>query len=123
MQDGGGLGHLHHEGAAAPRQVVGGADAGKKTVDDADARPRRGHRQPGLCQQHDQGVLPQIGGLAGHVRPGQQQNAPVRGKVGIVRHEGALAGERRLDHRVAPGLDGEPRILRHFRQLEMILHL
>ena len=39
VQDRRGLDHLDHEGGAAARQIVGGADAAEQAVDDADLRP------------------------------------------------------------------------------------
>ena len=38
VQDRGGLGHFHHEGGAAARQIVGGADAREQAIDHADVR-------------------------------------------------------------------------------------
>ena len=62
----------------------------EQPVHHADARGFRRHRQAGLGEHDDQRVLPQEGGFAGHVRPGQQQHAPVRRQVAIVRHEGGV---------------------------------
>ena len=59
-----GLHHLHHEGGAAARQIVGGADAREQPVDDADPRPRRRHEAADLRQQRDQRVLAQEGRFA-----------------------------------------------------------
>ena len=47
VEDGGGLGHLDHEGGAAARDVVAGADAGVDAVDEAEAHAgRRGRSSP-----------------------------------------------------------------------------
>ena len=40
------LGHLDHEGGAAARQVVGGADTGEEPVGHADMGGRGGHIEP-----------------------------------------------------------------------------
>ena len=76
VQDRRGLDHLDHEGRAAARQVVGGADPAEQLVDDADLRRRRRHEGAHLRQHRDQRVLPQVGRLAGHVRPGDQPERP-----------------------------------------------
>ena len=41
VQDRRGLDHLDHEGRAAAREVIGGADAREQPVDDADMGARR----------------------------------------------------------------------------------
>ena len=83
----------------------------------ADPGRLRRHEQPGLGQHHEQRVLPEEGGFAGHVRPGQQTEALAGRQVAVVRHEGpgAVAGQRRLHHRVAAGDDGELRPLGQLR--------
>ena len=43
-----GLDHLHHEGGAAARQIVGGANPREQPVDDADSRPRGRHEAADL---------------------------------------------------------------------------
>ena len=103
VQDGGGLGHLHHEGGAAARQVVGRADAGEQAVDHADGGAFGRHRQAGLGEHDDQRVLPQEGGFAGHVGAGEQQHALVGRQVAVVGHELRVAGERGFHHRMAAG--------------------
>ena len=44
--------------------------------------PRRRHERPHLRQHRDQRVLPQVGGLAGHVRPGDEPQRPRPRAVG-----------------------------------------
>ena len=70
VEDHGGLGHLHHEGGAAARQVVGGADAGEDAIDDRAAGGLGGHKGTHLGQDGDQRGLAQVGGLAAHVGAG-----------------------------------------------------
>ena len=48
VEDRGGLHHLDHEGRAAARQIVGGADPGEQPVDDADMRLLAGTKEP-IC--------------------------------------------------------------------------
>ena len=77
VQDRRGLDHLDHEGRAAARQIVGGADPAEQAVDDAD--PGRAGRHVGahLRQDRDQRVLPQKGALAGHVGTGDEPDPVV----------------------------------------------
>ena len=115
VQDRGGLDHLDHEGRAPAREIVGGADAREQPVDDADMGRLRRHEGAHLRQHRDQRVLAQEGRLAGHVRAGDQADAPAglgcgRRQLGVVGDEGlAVALQRRLDHRMASRLDAEGR--------------
>ena len=109
VQDAGGLDHLDHEGRAAAREVVGGADAGEQPVDHADMGRSRRHEAAHLGQHRDQRVLAQEGALAGHVRPGQQ---PQRGRPrprsqSLATKLWLAARQRLLDHRVAAATDQE----------------
>ena len=61
---------------------------------------RAGHERTGLRQQGQQRDLPQVGGLAAHVRPGQDDDLRAVGvELHVVRHEGS--GDVPLDDRVA----------------------
>ncbi|KAG0936660.1 hypothetical protein G6F31_015709 [Rhizopus arrhizus] len=100
-QDGGRLGHFHHEGRASTRQIVGGADAGEDAVDLADAGARGGHETADARQQHDQRHLPHVGRFTAHVRAGDQQHAARRVQAAAVGRE-ALNGV--FPHRVAAGV-------------------
>ena len=104
MQDRGGLGHLHHEGGAAARQIVRRADTAEQPVHHADGGGFGGDRQAGLRQHDDQRVLAQEGGLAGHVGAGEQQDALLGREIAVVGHEGGVTGQGSLHHRVAAGI-------------------
>ena len=58
VQNRSGFNHFNHEGRAAPREVVRGADAEKQPVDDANSGAL-GRRTAHLRQQHDHRVLAQ----------------------------------------------------------------
>ena len=60
VEDGGRLRHLHHERGAAPRQVIGSADAGKDAVENGKLGARGGHKAPHLRHQGDQRRLAQV---------------------------------------------------------------
>ena len=88
VEDGRRLRHLDHESRAAARQVVGGADAGEDAVHQPEPRRTCGTKRSHLRHQHDQRGLPQIGRLAAHVRPGDQQDGMRRAvQIKIVGHE------------------------------------
>ena len=59
-------------------QVVLRADAREEAVDHADPRLARGHERAHLRQDHDVAGLPQVDGLPGHVRTGEDHDARVR---------------------------------------------
>ena len=91
MQDGGGLGHLDHEGGAAPREVVGSTHAAEQAIHHADARGLGRHGQSGLGEDDDDGVLAQEGGFSRHVGAGEQQHASVWREIAFIGHEGGSA--------------------------------
>ena len=105
MENGGSLLHLHHERRLPARDVVRRADAREDAVDDRDLRVLRRHERPNLCQQRQQRRLPQIGGLAAHVRTRQDHQLPRCAiEIDVVRHE-RIRGEA-LDHRMT-GIGGD----------------
>ena len=120
VQDRGGFDHFHHERGPPARQVIGGAHPAEDLADDADAGLRGGHETAHLRKDHDQRNLPEIGGFAGHVGPGQKQDmGRILGgaELGIIRHESRPRGAQRgldhrvtsaFDHQVAPGGDLRP---------------
>ena len=113
VEDHGGLDHLDHEGGAAAREIVGGADAREQPVDDADAGAGRRHEGADLRQQRDQRVLAQEGRFAGHVGAGDQPELAGglrrsrREIAGIGDERLAVALQRLLDHGMAAALHGK----------------
>ena len=105
VEDVGRLLHLDEEGRAAAREVVGRADAREDAVDEPDAGGVGGDEAAGLREDGDEGDLAQVGGLAGHVRAGDDEYL-ARGAVEarVVRDEALGAGEL-LDDRVAAAAD------------------
>ena len=102
----GGLHHLDHEGRAPAGQVVGGADAGEQPIDDADVGGPRRHERAHLGQHRDQRVLAQEGGLAGHVRAGDQPEARLRHLVEAGRRVGRAAHQHAVVLDEGAGLGG-----------------
>ena len=117
VQDGRRLHHLHHEGRAAARQIVGRTHAAVEPVHHPDVRALRRHETAHLGQHGDQRVLAQEGRFTGHVRAGQQPQPVVRSEVAVVGDEGpGVAGvQHRLHHRVTPALDREGEAAVHHR--------
>ncbi len=72
VQDVGRLAHLDHEGGLPAREVVARADAGEDAVHQINARVGGGNKRTGVRQQNQQRNLPDVGALAGHVRPGDE---------------------------------------------------
>src|SRR6266849_9086782 len=80
--------HLNHEGGAAARQVVAGADTGEDPVYQPQPGGTRRNERSHLRQDGDERGLPQIRGLATHIRAGQYQNrVSGRVQIEIVRYE------------------------------------
>ena len=98
--------HLDHKGTLSAPQVVGGADAGKDPVDDAQIRGGSRHKASDLRHQADQGHLAHVGGLTGHVGPGDDRDRVLltveRRVVGD-----KVTGEHLLDDRMAAVLDAD----------------
>ncbi|QYU68541.1 MFS transporter [Leptolyngbya sp. 15MV] len=117
VQDRGGLGHLDHEGGTAPGDVVAAADPAEQPVHETEAGRVRRHKQPGLGEHHDQRVLPQPGGFAGHVGAGEQAEAAAGRQVAIIRHEGRAPGaaQRGFHHGMAAAGDAELRAVGELR--------
>ena len=65
--------HLDHERGLAAQDLVGGAHPGEDPVDQADLRLARGHEAAHLGHEHDERGLAEEGGLAAHVRPGEDE--------------------------------------------------
>ena len=71
---------------------------------DAEPRAPRRDEAADLREQGDQRHLAEVGGLARHVRPGEDHDAVGDIQARVVGHEGP-ASEAQLDQGVAPGLD------------------
>ena len=102
------LAHFHHEGGLAARQIVRGTDPRENAVDNSDIRRSGRDKAPDLRHQHNQGALPHIGRLSGHVRTGDDAD-PVFMIVqyGVVGDE--LSGGHHLLHNrmsAFPDVDG-----------------
>ena len=69
-ENGGHLAHLHHKGGLAGGQVIGGADAGKDPVHDADGGAFCRDKGADLGHEDDQGRLAHVGRFTGHVGAG-----------------------------------------------------
>ncbi len=80
VQDRRGLHHLDHEGRAAAREIVGGADAAEQAIDHADPRRLGRHEGADLRQHRDERVLAQEGRFTGHVRAGHQPQRGARAR-------------------------------------------
>ena len=63
--------HLHHEGGLPPRDVVGRTHAREDAIHHRQLAPRARHERSCLREQADERGLPQVGGLAAHIRAGQ----------------------------------------------------
>ncbi len=106
VEDVGGLLHLDHEGGAAAGEVVAGADAREDAVDDADFRRGGRNEAPHLRQDHDEGDLADVGGFAGHVGAGDDEQLVVRAvEERVVGDEPARLGQP-LDDGMAAVADG-----------------
>ena len=90
VEDVGGLAHLDHEGGLAAREVVAGADAGEDAIDEADARLAGGDAAADLRHEGDERDLADVGGFAGHVGAGDEQDLVDSAfELGVVGHERA----------------------------------
>ena len=109
VEDRGGLDHLDHEGRAAARQIVGGADPAEQPVDDAD--PRRSppaRSEPIWARIAISAFWRRKVDLAGHVGAGDEPEPLVRARAQSLATKARLAPlQRRLDHRMAPAADLE----------------
>ncbi len=107
VEDHSGLGHLHHEGGSAARQIVGRANACKHAVDNGQHGGLGGHERSHLGKDCDERRLTKISRFATHVRSGDDGDEfALRLQVQIVRDKpDGFARGQRLDHRVTPGND------------------
>ncbi len=104
------LGHLHVERRLPRREIVAGTDARKDAIDGPELHRLRRNERADLRHDRQQAGLPQIRGLATHVRARQQHETPLAdAHVEIVRHE--LGVEDRLHHGVTPVFDGDEALI------------
>ena len=75
VHDGGGLGHLQHEGGLGVGQVVGRADAGVDGVDGPQAADCAGTKEPMAASSTIRATWRMKVALAAHVRAGDDQHA------------------------------------------------
>ena len=84
IQYGGDLAHFDEKSGAAAGQIIGGPDAREDAIGDRQPRLLGGHKRAHLRQQDDQRRLAQVGGLAAHIRPCDQEDL-VTGGVEVQR--------------------------------------
>ena len=107
IQQGGHLGHLHHEGGLAGGEVVAGPDAGEYPVHHPDAGGAGRDKGAHLGHEDDQRHLTHVGGLARHIGAGNNSGQIVPAvHVGVVGDEGGPI-QHLLHHRVAALHNGE----------------
>ncbi len=99
--------HFDEESRTAAREIVGGADARKDAIGDRKFRLARGNEAASLRHQRDQSGLPQVRGLAAHVRAGDQQKLlRLLIEVEIVGNESLAAlAQQFFNHRMSPAND------------------
>ena len=102
VQDGGGLGHLDHEGGAPGGEVVRGADAGEDRVERAELGGVRRHEAADVGEQADERDLAHERRFAAHVGAGDHQHAAGGGQARVVADE---VLDLALDHRMAAADD------------------
>ena len=98
VQDGGRLGHFHHEGGAPAGKIIRGPDAREDAVEERNLSARCGHVTAHVRKQCNQCHLPHVGGLTAHVRPGDDQHPPCRIEFEVVGDE--RRGGHALHHRM-----------------------
>ena len=112
--------HLHEERGASAREVVARADAREHAVERAEAHRGGRHEAARLRHDGDRRDLADVGGLAGHVGPGDEHDLVGRAvEARGVRHE-RLGIRQLLDDRVASVrdlehvrvVDGRPHVAR-----------
>ena len=103
VQDLRGFKHFEHEGGLRVGHVVGGANAGVDGVNRPQAAARGGHVAAHAGQQHNQGDLPHVGGLAAHVGAGDDLHFLLAQQAAVVGDEAAAARliQARFHHGVA----------------------
>ncbi len=101
VQNVGCLQHLHHEGAAAPHQVVPRADTREDAVHQAKGRLLRRDPHPRLSHDGQQRRHAEPGGFARHVGPREDDDAGVFASQADIVGDESSVRQGRLQHWVA----------------------
>src|SRR5271156_562325 len=98
------LAHLHQKCRSPPRQIIRSPNPREYPIQYRQFRRPRRHKRPHLRQNRNQSRLPQISGLAPHVRPSnQKQKLRLIIQIQIIRHEPLTAFlQKLLNHRMPP---------------------
>src|SRR5271155_3977303 len=98
------LAHLHQKCRPPPRQIIRSPNPRESPIQYRQFPRRRRHKRPHLRQNRNQSRLPQISGLAPHVRPSnQKQKLRLIIQIQIIRHEPlAPLLQKLLNHRMPP---------------------
>ncbi len=107
IQNGGDFAHFDEKSGTAAREIVAGADARKDAVGDGKLRLAGRNEGAHLRHQDDERGLTQIGGLAAHVRAGDEKKLLTPGlEAEIIGNEAlSLLPQEFFDHRMAPADD------------------
>src|SRR5271170_7064375 len=98
------LAHPHQKCRSPPRQIIRCPNPREHPFQQRQFRRRSRHKRPHLRQNRNQSRLPQISGLAPHVRPSnQKQKLRLIIQIQIIRHK-PLASllQKLLNHRMPP---------------------
>src|SRR5260370_1037486 len=115
IEDVGRLGHLDHEGAVAPAQLIVVADTGENPVHDAYAARFCRHKAAHLGQQGQQRHLADEGAFARHVRPGDEPEQAARRLQEPVIGNESSRGQQLLQNRMAAVANVQDRLPAQFR--------
>ena len=114
VEDRGGLDHLHHEGGAAAREIVGRADAREQPVDDADAGAARPARKLPICAstvisafwRRKVDLPAMLGPVSSQMRPAAASGGEVRSQS-LATKRPLSRDQRLLHHRMPAAHDRE----------------
>ena len=114
-KDVGNLCHLYHKSTLAAGQIVGSTDTGKDPVHQSDVCLPGRHKGTNLRHQHDQSRLPHVGGLAGHIRPGDDTDPVILLiQIRVIGHKHIMC-DHLLHHRMPALFDPDLSIRRNLR--------
>jgi len=114
VQDVGCFNHLHHKGGLTGVNFILGADACKNPIDQSDAGRGGRHITANLRHQDNQSHLAQEGGLAAHIRTGNDADNFTRFKGGIV-WDKTFTGKHLFHHGMTSIADFQDRVSGNFR--------